>query len=368
MEGKLVLEDGTIMEGEGFGSAGIAYGEMVFSTSMTGYQESITDPSYFGQILVFTYPLVGNYGINQDDFESNSAKTWGVVVKEHCKNPSHRKSVMSLHEFLRENHIPGVSRIDTRALTQKLRLHGTMKGAIVCESDVDLSSILEKVQTMDHPMTSNLVARVSCKDVIEHRGKGEKRVILIDCGAKRSITDGLAPYADVIQVPYDTSADEIWGFDPDGIVVSNGPGDPAHPALYPTVKVIEELSRDLPMLGICMGHQLIARSFGAKTYKMKFGHRGANQPVKDLETGKIFITTQNHGYGISVEDDLDICTDQINAIDGTIESITHRELSIISVQYHPEANPGPLDTAGLFWRFFEMINCKMEKRCPSAKI
>ncbi len=369
MDGKLVLEDGTVVEGKGFGSVGAAYGELVFNTSMTGYQEALTDPSYMGQILMFTYPLIGNYGINSDDSESSSIKPRGVVVKEHCITPSHRKSVLSFEEFLKENDIPGIFGVDTRILTQKIRTRGTMKAALICDDGVDIESIKEEVRNMPHPFKSNLVEKASCKGAIKHDGKGKHRIALIDCGVKKSIIDVLLPYSDVIQVPYNTSADDIYEFEPDGVVISNGPGDPSHPRLVSTIEVIRELSNDFPVFGVCMGHQLIAQAFGAKTYKMKFGHRGANHPVKDLRTGRIYITTQNHGYALSIEEDLDIKPIQINANDGTFESIAHQELPLFSVQYHPEANPGPLDTIGAVEAFFKMVEGKKEnKKCPNVKI
>jgi carbamoyl-phosphate synthase small subunit len=356
MDGKLILEDGTIADGEGFGSRGIAYGELVFNTSMTGYQEALTDPSYRGQILMFTYPLIGNYGINYDDSESSSIKAEGVVVKEHCKTPSHRKSVLSLEEFLEENDIPGISEVDTRILTKKIRAYGTMKAALISDSyGLDIESIRERVKEMPHPYKANLVGKVACKEAIEHKGGGKNLIALIDCGVKKSIIEALISRSDVVQLPYDATADEIYGLEPDSVVVSNGPGDPSHPDLIQTTRTIRELANDFPMLGICLGHQLIARSFGAKTYKMKFGHRGANHPVKDLRTGKVDITTQNHGYGLSIEEDLEIRPSQINANDGTVEAIVHTELPIISVQYHPEANPGPLDTFHIFTSFFKLV-------------
>jgi carbamoyl-phosphate synthase small subunit len=359
----LVLEDGMIVKGKGFGAKGITYGELVFNTSMTGYQEALTDPSYEGQLLMFTYPLIGNYGINSLDFESDGIKVRGLVVKEYCKYPSHRLSNKNLAEFLKQQAIPAISGVDTRALTIKIRKWGTMKAALISQfEEIDLQAILEKVKSMPHPMEENLVGKVSCKRIIRHKDKGNKskgklRVVLIDCGVKRSIIESLLPFCKVIQVPYNFSKERIEALNPDGIVISNGPGDPSHPSLLPLIELIKKLKEDFPLMGICLGHQLLSIAFGAKTSKLKFGHRGANQPVKDLEKGKIFITAQNHGYAVNATsmEDLDIEVTQINLNDGTVEGMKHKELPICSVQYHPEAHPGPRDTEHLFEEFINRM-------------
>jgi carbamoyl-phosphate synthase small subunit len=359
----LVLEDGTVVKGEGFGAKGITYGELVFNTSMTGYQEALTDPSYEGQLLMFTYPLIGNYGINSQDFESDGIRVRGMVVREHCEHPSHRLSNKNLAEFLKQQAIPAISGVDTRTLTIKIRRWGTVKAALVSQlEEIEPQAILEKVKAMPHPMEENLVSKVSCGRIIKHeygenKRKEKPRVVLIDCGVKRSIIKAFLPYCELIQVPYTVSIEKIKALNPKGIVISNGPGDPSHPSLLPLIELIKKLKEDFPLMGICLGHQLLSIAFGAKTSKLKFGHRGANQPVKDLRKSKTFITAQNHGYAVNATsmEDLDIEVTQINLNDGTVEGMKHKELPICSVQYHPEAHPGPRDTEHLFEEFINRM-------------
>ncbi|PKK81863.1 MAG: carbamoyl-phosphate synthase small subunit [Thermoplasmata archaeon HGW-Thermoplasmata-2] len=358
MDALLVLEDGTIVRGNAFGASKTVFGELVFNTGMQGYQESLTDPSYNGQILMPTYPLIGNYGINSEDMESQKIWARGFAVSEWCPEPIHRKSEMTIDEFLKRNSVPGIAGIDTRALTIKTRVFGTMRAALSTDG-ADPEKLLEKVKKMDYPDTENLVAQVSCKKVIEHpKVAGRKTVALIDCGVKGSIVRHLSSRFNVVQVPYDAPPEKIREFKPGGLFISNGPGNPAHPEiLATTVATVRELSQELPTMGICLGHQILSLAFGAKTYKLKFGHRGANQPVKDLHTGRCYITSQNHGFAVDAKTlPEEIEVSQVNVNDGTVEGMRHKTLPIFSVQYHPEASPGPHDTEWLFDEFERLVN------------
>jgi len=360
MKGVLVLEDGSVVEGNVFGAQTTVFGELVFNTSMTGYCEALTDPSYKGQILMMTYPLIGNYGVDPSTFESPAIQPWGYVVRENCKIPSHVKSKMSLHKFLLGNDVPGIENIDTRKLTIKTRVHGTMKAALSTEKH-DVKKLLEKVKLMPYPDKSNLVGLVSCEEAVHHKtSNGKLRVVVLDCGVKASIIKELSRFCDVIQVPYDTPEDEISALKPNGILVSNGPGDPAHPdVLNTTAKTIRALAGEYPMFGICLGHQILALAFSSKTYKMKFGHRGSNQSVKNLEENRVYITSQNHGFAVGdMPSELELT--ELNVNDSTVEGLKHKELPIFSVQYHPEASPGPHDTRHLFKRFYSMLRGKKD--------
>ena len=353
MKGFLVLEDGTIFEGEAFGASRNVLGEVVFATGMTGYQESLTDPSYCGQILVASYPMVGNYGVNPVDSQSNKVQVWGYAIKERCANPSHRQSERTIDEFLRQHDVPGVSGIDTRSLIRRLRNHGTMKGGI---GRGDPKDLLEKVRKMTHPEESNLVANVSTKDVETFENDGSRTVCLFDCGMKSNILNELKKRFRVIKLPFDTPAQQIRGLEPDGIFISNGPGNPAHPEkLSTTVKTLADLKEEYPMMGICLGHQLLSLMLGAKTYKLKFGHRGINQPVKFED--RVYITSQNHGFAVDriSAEEVGLEVTVLNLNDGTVEGMRHKELPIFSVQFHPEAHPGPHDTSFLFDRFKKML-------------
>ncbi len=353
MKCNLVLEDGTVFEGEAFGAKHEVLGEVVFATGMTGYQESLTDPSYCGQILVASYPLIGNYGVNGQDFQSEKIQVWGYVVRERCDHPSHRSSERTIEQVLTEQGVPGISGIDTRALIRRLRIHGTMRGGISTEKPREL---LERVLALKPPEESNLVARVSTKRTLRFDGGREKTVALFDCGVKSEIVIELSKRFNVIQIPFDAREDEVRALEPDGIFISNGPGNPAHPEmLSSTVKTLGRFKDDYPMMGICLGNQLLALMFGAKTYKLKFGHRGINQPVK--MDGKVYITSQNHGFAVDAESaagaGLDV--NVVNLNDQTVEGMRHSELPIFSVQFHPEAHPGPQDTGFLFDRFAAML-------------
>ncbi|MDD1772421.1 MAG: glutamine-hydrolyzing carbamoyl-phosphate synthase small subunit [Methanomassiliicoccales archaeon] len=352
----LVLEDGTIMEGTGFGFMGNTSGEVVFSTGMTGYQESLTDPSFRGQILTMSYPLIGNYGVNPKDIESDKVQVSGYVVRELCDSPSLYYGHQDLDSFLKDNKIPGIAGIDTRALIIKIRTGGTMKGAIVHD---DPAGYLEKLRKMPYPSDSNLVGDVSTKEVLHFPKEGAKKVALFDCGVKNNIVRELSKRFDLYQLPYDTPVKFFRDHEIDGLFISNGPGDPAHPALKETIiSNFKKLKDDYPIMGICMGNQLLCQVFGGNTYKLKFGHRGANQPVKYKD--RVFITSQNHGYAVDPEtiQGSGLEVEQVNVNDGTVEGMRHRELPIFSVQYHPEASPGPRDTVFLFDDFQKMLEAK----------
>lgn len=353
MKGYLVLEDGRFFEGEAFGADKDVLGEVVFATGMTGYQESLTDPSYCGQILVSSYPLIGNYGVNVLDHQSARVQVWGYAVREICHSPNHRDSKRTVHDLLEADDVPGVSGIDTRSLIRHLRSKGTMKGGITT-GDPDV--LLEKVREMRHPEDSNLVSMVSTKRILRHENGRGKTVAMFDCGVKANIISELTRRFDVIQMPFDTPAEKIRRLDPDGVFITNGPGNPAHPEMMTsTVAALRELKEEYPMMGICLGNQLMALMLGAKTYKLKFGHRGINQPVSF--EGRVFITSQNHGFAVEEESAKKAGMDIpfINLNDGTVEGMIHRDLPLFSVQFHPEAHPGPMDTGFLFDRFGDMM-------------
>ncbi|MCU0859038.1 MAG: glutamine-hydrolyzing carbamoyl-phosphate synthase small subunit [Thermoplasmata archaeon] len=349
MKGFLVLEDGSVFKGEAFGARRDALGEVVFATGMTGYQESLTDPSYCGQILVSSYPLIGNYGVAPEAAQSSRVQVWGHVVSEACAGPSHRSSVSNLDELLKRDGVPGIRGIDTRALIRRLRTRGTMKGGITTS---DPEAMLDSVCRMRHPEKDNLVAAVSTKEIVELRSGKDRTVAVLDCGVKKDIIEALRARFDVIQLPFDTPESEVRAIDPDGVFITNGPGDPSHPDLAKTtVRTIAALKEDYPMMGICLGNQLLALAFGARTFKLKFGHRGANQPVG--HGGRVYITSQNHGFAVDADSargsGLDVT--HVNLNDGTVEGMRHRELPVMSVQFHPEAHPGPHDTRHLFDAF-----------------
>ena len=353
MKGFLVLEDGSVFEGRSFGSNKEVLGEVVFATGMTGYQESLTDPSYCGQILVASYPLIGNYGVNSFDGQSNRVQVWGYAVKEHCVRPSHRQCESTVDEFLRQGDVPGISGIDTRSLIRRLRNHGTMKGGI---GTGDPAQLLGKIRGMKHPEESNLVADVSTKEIAVFDRADSKTVCLFDCGMKSNILNELRARFRVIRLPFDTDSAKVRELEPDGIFISNGPGNPAHPEmLSTTVKTLSELSDEYPMMGICLGHQLLSLMLGAKTYKLKFGHRGINQPVKIED--RVYITSQNHGFAVDRDsaEEVGLEITVVNLNDGTVEGMRHKELPIFSVQFHPEAHPGPHDTSFLFDKFSRML-------------
>lgn len=352
MKRQLILEDGTIFVGKGFGSTEDSVGEVVFNTGMTGYQEILSDPSYCAQIVTLTYPLIGNYGINRDDFESISPAIHGLIVKEAAPSPSNWRSMESLDELLKSKSIPGLQGIDTRKLTRIIRKHGTLKGAI-CGMDVDVSEIISNLKTQ--PFPTNQVERVSTKTAYPSPGRGH-RVVLVDFGMKHGILRELnSRNCDVVVVPYNTTADQILRLNPDGIMLSNGPGDPKD--VPQALEMIKGVLGNVPLFGICLGHQLFALACGADTRKMKFGHRGSNHPVKNLLTGSVDMTSQNHGYTVEMESikNTRLKVTHVALNDGTIEGLMHSDYPAFTVQYHPEASPGPEDSSYLFDDFMNLI-------------
>lgn len=352
MQARLLLEDGTLFTGSAFGAEGEKTGEVVFNTGITGYQEVLSDPSYCGQIVTMTYPLIGNYGITRDDFESVAPYVHGFVVRRHETVPSNWRAEYSVDSLLKEYGIVGISGIDTRMLTRMIRQHGTMKG-ILTTSAQSVEELRERLTAS--PILTNQVATVSTKHTYSSPGSKE-RIVLVDYGAKTGILRELtARGCDVVVVPQDTTADEIRRLNPDGIQLSNGPGDPKD--VPHAIRTIQELLGEYPIFGICLGHQLFALACGADTEKLKFGHRGGNHPVKDLRTNRCYITSQNHGFTVK-EDSVagtELEVTHINNNDKTIEGLKHKKYPAFTVQYHPEAAPGPYDNSYLFDQFLDMI-------------
>ncbi len=354
MKAALALEDGTYLEGEAFGSEEAAGGELVFNTSMTGYVEALTDPSYAGQILMMTYPLIGNYGVNRGDFESDGVKAEGFVVREVCRKPSSWRSQLSVDALLKEQGVPGISGVDTRALTKKTRQTGTMK-AVLAVGDHGREELIAKARKSADITEVDFVDQVCVKKPAKHGLDGKYDVVLIDCGVKMNMVRELVKRGvNVTLVPWDYPPEKIMALKPDGLFLSNGPGDPAR--VLPTIKAVRDLKGKLPICGICLGHQLMGIALGASTYKLKFGHRGANQPVKDFESGRVFMSSQNHGFAVDAKSlPADVEVTQVNLNDGSVEGLRHKKLPMFSVQYHPEAAPGPHDTFFFFDRFLEML-------------
>jgi carbamoyl-phosphate synthase small subunit len=353
----LVLADGTTFEGKHFGSPGTAIGEVVFNTGMTGYQEILTDPSYAGQLVTLTFPLIGNYGVNQVDFESFKVQASCLIVHELCEAPSSWRSSSSLDGFLSDSEVVGISGIDTRQLTRYLRARGVTMGIVSSQHEPqELKKMLASASRYE---TINFVNQVSTNQPYvwpSDSDTAEYKVALLDCGVKFNILRSLAALnAEITVWPASTDAETILATEPDGIFLSPGPGDPA--LLGEIVNNVRTLIHAKPTMGICLGNQLIGCAFGGHTYKLPFGHRGSNHPVKDLESGKVVITSQNHGYALASEfTDPDIAVWQINLNDGTVEGLKHRMLPIFSIQYHPEASPGPADSAGYLAAFLQMID------------
>ena len=338
MKINILLEDGTIVEGKGFGDVQTTTGEIVFNTGMTGYQEILTDPSYAGQIVIMTYPLIGNYGINNDDYESEGIQVKAFVVKEYSTEPNHWQKELTLDEYLKKNKIMGVYDVDTRFLTKKIRNAGVMKCLITPENLEESHKKLVE----DFVFPSDVVSEVSTKEILHFKGTGLK-VGVIDIGVKSGIVKRIHNLGcEVYVLPYDVTAETVLSYDFDMLLLSNGPGDPKD--LIITIETTKQLLGKLPIRGICLGHQVLSLALGADTYKLKFGHRGSNHPVIHIPTNKVFITSQNHGYAV----DKDSITDEMmithmNVNDNTVEGIASEKYDIQSVQFHPEEGPGPYD-------------------------
>ncbi len=352
MKAFLILEDGTVFTGTSIGSERECISEIVFNTSMTGYLEVLTDPSYAGQAVVMTYPLIGNYGVTPD-MESGKAWPDGYIVRELSRMPSNFRCEGTIQDFLKDQDIPGIAGIDTRALTKILREKGTMNGMITTDEDYDLDEIIPKLKAYT---VGDVVSKVTCSEQYVLEGEGPK-VALLDLGAKNNIAKSLNQRGcEVTVYPAHTTAEEIISSNPDGIMLSNGPGDPAD-----CTSIIEEIRKlyntDIPIFAICLGHQLMALAAGASTHKLKYGHRGGNHPVKDLENGRVYISSQNHGYVVDEESiDPTVAVPAFrNVNDGTNEGLAYIGKNIFTVQFHPEACPGPQDSGYLFDRFLEMM-------------
>jgi len=354
----LVLEDGRTFHGASFGAESETFGEMVFNTSMTGYQEILTDPSYAGQIVCMTYPLIGNYGVNSEDVESRRPWVEGFVVREASRIASNWRSTETLDSYLKRWHIVGIEHIDTRALVRHIRDKGAMRSAISA-TDLDAKSLLERVLASPPMENRELASMVTVSDEFDYPVKDlpKYHVVAYDLGVK---TNSLRKFSKfgcrVTVVPADTPASEVLALKPDGIFLSNGPGDPS--SMTAVINEIRTLTEsNVPMFGICLGHQILGRAFGAETYKLKFGHRGGNQPIKNLETGKIEIAAHNHGFAVdgkSLPADVEIT--HVNLNDSTVAGLRHKRLPIFSVQYHPESSPGPHDSEYLFEQFVTLMN------------
>ncbi len=363
----LVLEDGIFFVGKGFGAIGKTSGEVVFSTSMVGYPEALTDASYKGQVLTLTYPLVGNYGVPPYElnlgiplyFESDRIQVQGLVIHELCHHPYHWASTRTLDKWLSDEGIPGICGIDTRHLTKKLRAHGVLLGILqVCEAGEEPSfdQLLIEAKSIPDPNLTDLVRQVSVKEPVHYKVEGKHSVVLIDCGVKYSIIRNLLKRGiSVIRVPYDFSAKEVMEYKPSGVFLSNGPGDPKK--CVKTIDCVRELVEKAPLMGICLGAQILTLALGGDTYKLKYGHRSQNQPAFDIKNKRCYITTQNHGYAIANETIKNTPLEAwfMNPNDKTVEGVKHKNKPVFAVQWHPEASPGPYDTDFLFDTFQQML-------------
>lgn len=351
---KIVLENGREFYGYGFGANCESVNEIVFNTSMVGYQEIMSDPSYTDQMVVMTYPLIGNYGITDEDYETKSPTFGGFIVREYNDSPSNFRYTKTLSEVLEEHNIPGIHGIDTRMLTRIIRSEGSQR-VIITDADVARDEALARLKNA--PVRCDQVSRVSCPKRWFSRTPNHKYdVVAIDCGIKYNIVRSLNMRScNVTVVPYNTSAEEILAFQPDGLFLSNGPGDPVD--VHSVLEVVKQLRGRLPIFGICLGHQIISLAYGAQTYKLKFGHRGGNHPVKNLITGRIEMTSQNHSYAVDADSlkNTGLEVTHLNLLDGTVEGVHSVRDRVFSVQYHPESAPGPQDSAYLFDHFIELM-------------
>ncbi|MFA6349586.1 MAG: glutamine-hydrolyzing carbamoyl-phosphate synthase small subunit [Candidatus Omnitrophota bacterium] len=355
MKAILALEDGTVFKGNSFGATGECRGEVVFNTSMSGYQEIITDPSYKGQIVAMTNPLIGNYGVNDDDTEACKPFVEGFIVREVSKIASNWRCNDSLDNYFKKNNIVGIEGVDTRSLTLHIRQQGAMK-AVITTQDMDEQKAVEMAKKSIGLLGRDLVKEVACNKPYVWSNRGKYNLVALDCGIKFNMLRILAGLnCKVTVLPATATAAEIMNLKPDGLLLSNGPGDPA--VLNYIVENVRQLLGKLPIFGICLGHQIIGQALGGTTYKLKFGHHGANHPVKDLKTGKVLITVQNHGFCVDTAtlSKKDIEITHVNLNDNTLEGMRHRKLPLFSVQFHPEASPGPRDALYLFDRFIEMM-------------
>lgn len=347
----LALEDGSTYVGWSVGARGKAFGEVVFNTSMTGYQEMLTDPSYRGEIVAMTYPLIGNYGVNDEDLESLRPHPRGLVVSELCSDPSNFRSIAKLSDYLARHGVIGIEGVDTRALTRRLRERGTMRG-VVATGEFDATTLVEEAKAAPDISSQDLISEVCTKEAYLFADGDGPRVTVVDYGVKTNILRSLAERGcRVMVVSGKSGAGEILATQPDGVVLSNGPGDPRSAPF--AVEAAKELIGRVPLFGICLGHQILGLAFGGEIYKLKYGHRGANHPVKEVETGRVHITSQNHSFALREGSwsDPGVIVSHRNVNDGTVEGLRHRELPVWSVQYHPEASPGPRDSTYLFDRF-----------------
>lgn len=356
---KIVLENGKEFYGYGFGADKTAINEIVFNTSMVGYQEIISDPSYTDQMVCMTYPLIGNYGMADDDYETRVPTMGGLIVREYNDIPSNFRYTKTLSEVLDEYDIPGISGVDTRMITRIIRDEGSQK-VMICSAEIPHDECMAKIN--EYQIPTDMVSRVSCKKRYYSRTPNHKfDVVAIDCGIKLNIIRKLNEKGcNVTVVPYNTSADDIMKMQPDGLFLSNGPGNPED--VTPVIKIVQELHGQLPIFGICLGHQMISLALGAKTFKMKFGHRGGNHPVMNLENGKIEITSQNHSYAVDVNslEGTPLSLTHKNLLDDTAEGVESVENKLFSVQYHPESAPGPQDSAYLFDKFISLMQKEAE--------
>ncbi|MBI3251894.1 MAG: glutamine-hydrolyzing carbamoyl-phosphate synthase small subunit [Candidatus Omnitrophica bacterium] len=351
----LALEDGEVYRGRSFGAQGEARGEVVFNTSMMGYQEILTDPSYKGQMVCMTYPLIGNYGVNPEDVESRKPFVEGFIVKEASSIVSNWRATQDLGSYLKKNRVVGIEGVDTRALTKHLREEGAKKG-IISTKDLNEKSLVKKVKASAGLVGRDLIKEVTCEKAYDWNRTGKFRVVAIDSGIKLNILRSLAARGCRVRVvPATATKEEILAFKPDGLFLSNGPGDPE--ALPYIVNTVKSLLNDLPIFGICLGHQILGQAFGGKTFKLKFGHHGGNQPVIDLKTRSVAITAQNHGFAVDIGSirDKNVVMTHVNLNDNTCEGMEHKTLPIFSVQYHPEAAPGPHDASHHFDKFIKLM-------------